>query len=431
VQLWGTIIGYLGYSHGQSQVATFEYDDKFVQSEIQISPVSMRYPPYNFTFDLLSQMSFHGLPGVFADSLPDSFGNQLIDMYMARKKIAPDQITALDRLLYVGTRGMGALEYQPAREFSRKTNHQTALDIHTLAELANQVMSHREQKDMRLFEAATMTKALRLIRVGSSAGGARSKALVARAANGKLFDGTVDHGRGFSYWLLKFDGSHNADRDKRDPRGMTRVEYIYSLIAARCDISIPKTSYICDGDDFHYLIERFDRIPGEQRLEKLHYASWAGLAHADRDTTGSYSYEQLILLARHMGLGQHEITELFRRAVFNVIGRNQDDHTKNFGFLMDKTGAWRLAPAFDLTFAYDPAGRWTRVHQIRLQNKQDDFTRADLHEFGQYCNLDTKKVDQIIDQTVEAFNQFTEVAREYEVSKILCDHITRHLRLHI
>ena len=169
---------------------------------------------------------------------------------------------------------------------------------------------------------------------------------------------------------MKFDNDANVDRDRSDPKGIPRVEYIYSKIAAACDIDIPKTDYMTDGDDFLCLIERFDRFPDRSKTGKLHYASW-GLAHADRDTTGAYSYEQLILLVRELGLGQDSVTELFRRAVFNVIGRNQDDHTKNFGFLMNKTGAWQLSPAFDMTYAFDPTGKWTKVHQIRLNRKQD------------------------------------------------------------
>ncbi|MCK5146234.1 type II toxin-antitoxin system HipA family toxin [bacterium] len=429
VRLWGTTIGYLGYSPGQRKIATFEYDDAFTPSGVAVSPIAMKYPPPIHSFDNISERTFKGLPGVFADSLPDKFGNQLIDLYMAEKNIPTEEITALDRLLYVGARGMGALEYEPARDFDLDNNRDTVIDVHLLSELAELVMSRQEDKREQLFNAETRSKTLRLIRIGSSAGGARSKALVARSSDGQLYDGTVDHGSQYTYWMLKFDIESNADRDGNDPKGMTKVEYIYSLIARNCGIKMPRTDYIEDGNEFHFLIERFDRVKNGVKLEKRHYASWAGLAHADRDTTGMYSYEELILLARQMGLGQDTVTELFRRAIFNVIGRNQDDHTKNFGFLMNKSGKWRLSPAFDMTYSFDPIGKWTKVHQIRLNKKQDDFERKDLLQFARYCNLEEKKAVEIINGTLDGYSSFMDYAKDYNVNKDLSKVINKSLRL--
>jgi serine/threonine-protein kinase HipA len=431
VMLWGTTIGYLGYSPNQKKIATFEYDDDFMKSGIAISPIRLKYPPAIHAFDNISERTFKGLPGVFADSLPDKFGNQLIDLYMAEMNIPAEEITALDRLLYVGTRGMGALEYQPAKDFSTENERTTALDIHLLSELADLVMSKQEEKRKQLLNAETKGKALRLIRIGSSAGGARSKALVARSPDDQLYDGTINHGIDYSYWLLKFDSEINADRDRNDPKGMTKVEYIYSLIAKKCGINMPRTAYIENGSDFHFLIERFDRVKSEKKVEKLHYASWAGLSHADRDTTGAYSYEQLILLARQLKLGQDVVTELFRRAIFNVVGRNQDDHTRNFGFLMDKSGKWELSPAFDMTYSFDPTGKWTRTHQIRLNRKQDEFSRKDLLQFARHCNLGEKVANRIIDNTIEAFSAFENYAKKYNVSLELNKLIYENLRLKI
>lgn len=430
VKLWGTTIGHIGYSPGQKSVATFEYDDTFVRSGIHVSPIKMPCPPALHSFDEISQMTFRGLPGIFADSLPDKFGNQLIDLYMAEKNIPPGDITALDRLLYIGIRGMGALEYQPAEQFANDKESNTALDIHMLAELADTVMSKQKEKQQELLKTETRSTALKLIRIGSSAGGARSKALVARSPEGRLYDGTVDQGNGYTYWLLKFDSDSNVDRDSSDPKGMPKVEFIYSKIAAKCGIVMPKTEFLEDGDDFHFLIKRFDRIAGSTKTEKLHYGSWAGLAHADRNTSGAYSYEQLILFSRELGLGQDSITELFRRAVFNVIGRNQDDHTKNFGFLMNKAGEWRLSPAFDMTYSFDPTGKWTKVHQIALNRKQDNFARHDLVEFGHYCNLDDRKANIIISAVIEAFSSFPKYASEYDLNPELSRTIQENLRIH-
>jgi serine/threonine-protein kinase HipA len=429
VLLWGTTIGHLGYSPGQKQIATFEFDEAFAKSGIDISPIRMKYPPALYKFDDMYTRTFKGLPGIFADSLPDTYGNQLIDLYMAEQNIPPEDITALDRLLYVGERGMGALEYQPAAEFAGGKRSDTALDIHALAHLADLLTSRTDRRQQELLSAENRSTALRLIRVGSSAGGARSKALVARSPEGALFDGSVDHGPEHTYWVLKFDTESNSDLDGTDPKGMPKVEYIYSRIAEACGIRTARTDYLIDGDDFHFLVERFDRVVEEDRVSKVHYASWAGLAHADRDPVGTHSYEQLILLARQLGLGQDAVTELFRRAVFNVVGRNQDDHTKNVGFLMDKAGAWRLAPAFDLTYSYDPEGKWTQAHQISLNRKRDRFRREDLLALGRHANLTDRKSEKIIRETVHAFGTFLQRAEEYELRRDLAATVREGLRL--
>lgn len=428
VRLWGETVGYLGYAPGQKQFATFEYTDEFMRTGILFSPVKMKYPPRRFTFDDISFRTFKGLAGIFTDSLPDKFGNQLIDIFMAEKNIPPEEITALDRLLYVGTRGMGALEYHPAEFEDAPSLEPVALDLPLLSDLAQLVLTNKEALNKKLHDAKTREEALNLIKISSSAGGARAKALVARDAQGKFYDGTANNGKELTYWLLKFDSEENSDLDHKDPKGMTKIEYIYSLIAKKCGIDIPRVDYIQQGDDFHFLIERFDRDASSSRLQKIHYASWSGLAHADRDTTGAYSYEQLILLARQIGIKQDGITELFRRAVFNVIGRNQDDHTKNFGFLMHKNGQWRLAPAFDMTYSYDPSGKWTNVHQIKLNKKQDGFSLDDMLAFGKYCNLSEKESKNIVFQVTGAFMEFENMAKELDVNLHLLKTISNNLR---
>lgn len=429
VKLWGTTIGYLGYAPGQKEIATFEYTEAFMRSNIYPSPIQMHYPQSRFTFPDISTRTFKGVPGIFADSLPDKYGNQLIDIFMAEKKIAAESITTLDRLLYVGTRGMGALEYHPSEFDDAKQEENSVLDIHLLSELAQLVLSNKEILHSNLQNSQTQKDALNLIRIGSSAGGARAKALVARDQEGNLYDGTMDHGCKYSYWLLKFDSSQNSDRDAKDPKGMPKVEYIYSQLAKACGINMPDVDYIEDKEDFHFLIKRFDRDTSDQKLQKIHYASWSGLTHADRDATGTYSYEQLVLTARKMGLGQDAITELYRRAIFNIVGRNQDDHTKNFGFLMDKTGTWKLAPAFDMTYAFDPTGKWTKSHQIKLSGKQEGFMREDLIKFGTYCNLSAKKSQSILNEVVEVFRTFEKQAKMLDVTSQLRTTIYQALHL--
>ena len=398
----------------------------FMDSGIQLSPVHLKYPPNKFTFDQLSNRTFHGLPGFIADSLPDRYGNQLIDIYMAEKNIPPSEVTALDRLNYVANRGMGALEYKPGESLPLQRR---ALDLSCLSELAEMVQMSSNKLHKKLLSIEDRAAALTVIRIGSSAGGARSKALIALSPKNRLLDGTVNHGPDYTYWLLKFDSKGNKDLDGIDPSGMPRVEYIYSIIARNCGIVMPRTKLISDGGQKHFLIERFDRVINNGRLDKLHYVSWAGMGHADRD--GQNSYEQLVLTARQLGLGHDTIEQLYRRAVFNVIGRNQDDHTKNFGFLMDRSGRWSLSPAFDMTYSYDPGGRWTRNHQSYINGRNNDFTCDDLIRFGARCDITAKKCRFIIERVQEAFSGFPSLAAEYEVPPKLYKTIESNLRLNL
>ncbi len=427
INLWGKTIGYLGYAPGQNEIATFEYTPEFATSNIQLSPLEMKYPPMIHSFPTISQRTFHGLPGIFADSLPDKFGNKLIDRFFADKGLSASDITALDRLAYIGKRSMGAFEYEPSTNDTMAMDGGT-LNIHHLNELANMVLREKSDFNHKL-STASHEEMLALIRVGSSAGGARSKALVAQDDEGRFYDGTLDAGADKRYWLLKFDSEDNSDKERKDPKGMTRIEYIYSLIAKECGIDMPETTYITDGDDFHYMIERFDREIVNRKVRKKHYASWAGLRHFDRDHVGVYSYEQLVMTCRELGLGQNELNELFRRAVFNIIGRNQDDHAKNFGFQMDRGGAWSLSPAFDMTFSYDPLGKWTNTHQISLSGKRDHFERNDLVSFASKCNISAKKAHETIDQTLEAFSSFERLAKEHEVPNELYKQVFASLRV--
>ena len=426
VKLWGKLIGHLGLPSVDSPVASFELSPDFAESGIQISPIHMRHPPNLFRFPERPAATFKGLPGIFADSLPDRFGNQLIDVFMAQKGIPPQELTTIDRLLYVANRGMGAIEYEPGASLPLQ---RTAVDVQLLAELAELVLARKELLRERLEQAEDRTSALTMIRVGSSAGGARAKALVAISSRGKILDGTVNRGPEFSYWLLKFDSSGNRDRDTGDPRGMPVLEYIYSTIARDIGIALPRTQILESGVERHFLIERFDRVLRNKKLDKVHYASWAGLAHADRD--GVNSYEQLVLLCRQLGLGHQADLEVFRRAVFNIVGRNQDDHTKNFGFLMDRNGVWSLAPAFDMVYSYDPTGRWTRNHQSWLNGKNSDFVIEDLIAFGRYCNLSERQARQIVANTVDTFASFSRRAKEADLPAGLRKQVAENLRLGI
>jgi len=429
VKLWGVTIGFIGYpDKNDTEVCVFEYDKDFAQTSIQISPLEMAHPPIKHRFSGLSQHTFGGIPGVFADSLPDKFGNQLIDQFMAKRGISKNKITPLDRLLYIGDRGMGALEYHPLKK--NLFEDSGVLDIQMLSELTNLILQKNNIFREKLHNTKTKSEALKLIKVGSSAGGARAKALVAIKDDGNFYDGTQIYDDNTTYWLLKFDSPQDSDRDGKDPKGLTKIEYIYSLIAKRCNIDIPNTKFIETDNDFHFLIERFDReLRDKRKAAKIHYLSWAGLSHYDRENTGSYSYEQLITNIRELDIGEDATKEVFRRAIFNIVGRNQDDHTKNFGFLMDKSGDWRLSPAFDLTYSFDPRGSWTRVHQIRLNEKQDNFTKEDITNFGKKCNLNKNTSLEILEKTVYEFSKFEELAKKYNVDDTLLKTVKQNQRL--
>ena len=424
VKLWGTTIGHLGYVD-DTGVAAFQYND----APFSISPLRMPNPKGVYQFRDTSERTFKGLPGVFADSLPDKFGDQLIDIYAAQKGLNPKSVTPLDRLLYIGDRSMGALTYHPGEAF--ETTEQSSLDVKSLSKLASWVTSRSHKASVDLMKADNTGAAIKLIRVGSSAGGARAKALVSRDETGAFFDGSKGTDPELSHWLMKFDAEGNRDLDGVDPKGLTRVEYIYMGLADKIGIDVPKVDFVEEGEDFHFMIERFDRIKKGHRIERQHYVSWAGIADAHRDVTGAYSYEQIIQVCRNLKLPQEDVKEVFRRAVFNVLARNQDDHTKNTGFIMDKQGNWRLSRGFDLTYSYDPLGRWTKTHQINLNGKRDGFTYDDFVTFGLYCDLSKQAVNNIIQSTRDHLQQFPALAKEYGVSKDLQKLVEANMRLHI
>lgn len=429
IYLWGIKVGALGYEPGQTEVATFEYDKKFQVKGVEISPLQVPTKINIHSFNNISQRTFHGLPGFIADCLPDKFGNHLMDQYFNSKGKSSSDVSALDRLLYVGNRSMGALEFRKAIKLD-KVNSFEKLNLQDLSELAELVLSKKEKFREEL-EGSHRQEAINLLKIGSSAGGARSKALVAMDDEGKLYDGTINQKRKCNYYLLKFDSNSNSDRDSKDPKGITKIEYIYSLLAKKCGINMPNTTFIEDGEDFHFLIERFDRVHKNNSvaMEKLHYVSWCGMSHAHRDEVGAYSYEQLVLTARQLKLGQATINEIFTRAIFNIVGRNQDDHTKNFGFLMNKQGEWSLSPAFDITYSYDPTGKWTKSHQINLNGKNNNFTRNDIIEFGQFCSIKSNKAIAILEDIKNSFLDFENLADKYKVSEDLKNTVMKNLRL--
>lgn len=428
VKLWGTTIGAVALSEG-AEVATFEYDDAFVRSGIEVAPLMMPLSrDRNYRFPQLARESFHGLPGMLSDALPDKFGNALIDAWLATQGRAAHSFNAVERLCYTGSRGMGALEFAPrtgprARSASR-------IEVAELVRLASEVLSNRN--DLRGAFGGDEEKEIALrdiLRVGTSAGGARAKAVIAwnRETN-EVRSGQVEAGEGFEYWLLKFDGvSENRDKEiLADPKGYGVIEYAYHLMAVAAGIEMTECRLLEENGRRHFMTRRFDRGPGG---EKWHLQSLGALAHFDFNQAGAYSYEQALQVTRRLGLGMEAIEEQFRRMVFNVVARNQDDHVKNIAFLMDKRGRWRLAPAYDVIYSYAPEGAWTSHHQMTVNGKRDDFTLDDLKACADSANMKRGRAEAILEEVREVVARWPKFAEQAGLAPEESDHIQPALRL--
>lgn len=408
VQLWGRTIGAVSLEAGQDVVA-FQYDAEFARSGIELSPLVMPLSDRVYTFPGLPRITFHGLPGMLADSLPDKFGNALIDAWLATQGRLPESFSAVDRLCYIGTRGMGALEFAPV--LGPKPRKSSKLEIDALVRLAGEVLTHRSRLQGHFHEAG-QEKALRdILQVGTSAGGARAKAVIAwnRATN-EVRSGQIVAGEGFDYWLLKFDGVEgNKDKELEDPKGYGAVEYAYHLMAKAAGIMMSECRLLEENGRRHFMTRRFDRLAGG---EKLHMQSLGALAHFDFNQAGAYAYEQALLTIRQLKLPMAAVEEQFRRMVFNIVARNQDDHVKNIAFLMNKQGEWSLAPAFDVIYSCNPSGSWTATHQMTLNGKRDGFTLEDFEACATAALMKRGRAKQLIQQVEMAVKRWPEFAAE-------------------
>lgn len=406
VRLWGRTIGAVVIDGGRDYAA-FEFTPEFSASGIEVSPITMPLGTRVYEFPELPRPTFHGLPGLLADSLPDRFGNALIDAWLATQGRTPDSFSSVERLCYTGTRGMGALEYAPA--LGPRSARAKLIDVDALVTLASDVLSRHEHIGGRLAEDVD-TKALTdILTVGTSAGGARAKAVIAwnRQTN-EVRSGQVAAGEGFEYWLLKFDGvTGNRDKELEDPRGYGVIEYAYALMAQSAGITMAECRLLEEHGRRHFMTKRFDRLDDGR---KLHMLSLGAMAHLDYNQPGAHGYEQAFQVMRRLALPMAAFEEQFRRMVFNIVARNQDDHVKNIAFLMDKTGAWSLAPAFDVTYSYNPSGAWTSSHQMTVNGKRDGFTRADLRAVARSAGLKQGRADAILDEVAAAVGRWPEFA---------------------
>lgn len=393
---------------------------------MDISPVTM--PLKKSTEDRVYQFlqnrnaCFCGLPGLIADSLPDKFGTQIINEWFAANGLPNEQITALDRLCYVGKRGMGALEFEPCKKFV-DLEAASVLHVEELTKLADSIFSNRNSFQEKLIQENK--DIIDILKVGTSAGGAKPKAIIAyNEQTGEVRSGQVKAPEGFTYWLLKFDGTTYSEHDKitSNPKGIGNVEYAYYRMAVDCGINMMESRLFMEKDYSHFMTKRFDRLDNG---EKLHVQTLAGIAHYDRDVR--HSYEEAFSIMRKMRLDYPQMEEFYRRMVFNVVTRNHDDHTKNHSFIMDRQGKWSLAPAYDLCYSYSPSGRWTNKHQMSLNGKQDNFTYKDLTDVAKKVGIN--RPDEIIEQIVNVASQWKGYAKDCGVKEYHSAQIESNLLL--
>ena len=412
IQMWGRTIGAVSMEEGRDYAA-FQYDPAFAGSGIEIAPLAMPLSGRVYEFPALPRNTFHGLPGLLADSLPDKFGNALINAWLATQGRTAESFGAVERLCYTGARGMGALEFAPG--LGPKPRPAAKLEIDALVRLASEVLTHRHEFQGNLGGAARAKALGDILRVGTSAGGARAKALIAwnRATN-EVRSGQIAAGDGFDYWLLKFDGvTGNKDKELDDPKGYGAIEYAYHLMAVAAGLSMSECRLLEENGRRHFMTRRFDRLAGGG---KLHMQSLGALAHFDFNQAGAYAYEQALLTIRQLHLPMAAVEEQFRRMVFNIVARNQDDHVKNIAFLMDKEGRWSLAPAFDVTYSYNPSGSWTATHQMTLNGKRDGFTREDFETCAKSALMKRGRAKTIIGEVQAVVARWPEFAAAAQVA---------------
>ncbi|MFH0945647.1 MAG: type II toxin-antitoxin system HipA family toxin [Planctomycetota bacterium] len=424
VKIWGQVVGAVSWD-AERRFATFEYDPGFLEKGLDLSPLTMplaaaRRGATKFAFRALSEETFKGLPGLLADSLPDRFGHRIIDAWLARQGRTAESFSPVERLCYTGRRGMGALEFAPALQVGLDAS--IPVELSELVELAQLVTDERARLKTDLGRGAPEAL-LDILRVGTSAGGGRPKAVIAlNDTTQEVRSGQLDAPAGFDHWLLKFDGVEDAALG--DPAGYGRIEFAYHRMAVAAGIIMPECRLFEENGRAHFMARRFDRPHGGG---KLHLQSLCGLGHFDFQEPGATSYEQAFQVMRELRLPYPDAEQQFLRMVFNVVARNQDDHTKNIAFLMDRSGEWHLSPAFDVTYAYNPEGRWTSRHQMTIAGKREEFTREDLLEVAREMSI--KRAKELVGRVVAVVSAWPEYAREAGVDPARVQAIARAHRL--
>lgn len=431
-------VSYQGHDVGavsfdvEKGIGAFEYTASFIKKGIELSPLKMPLSRRIFSFPELDFNTFKGLPGLIADSLPDNFGNSVLNAWVASQGKSPNDISPLQRLQYTGKRGMGALEYSPATKL-RSLNASQQVEIQSLVSIAQEILDSRGVFEVELNKDGREEREamLSLLSVGMSAGGARPKAVLAFNKDfTQVRSGQTTVPEGFTHYLMKFDGvnEHNQNQETfGDPLGYGAMEFVYYLMAKSCGIEMMSCRLLEEGGRRHFITQRFDRVSNT----KVHVQTLNGLAHVDYNKPGSFSYAEIFSVARQLKLPATDALQILKRMVFNIIARNHDDHAKNFAFILRDEG-WSLAPAYDLAYSYKPGSKWVNSHWMSLNGKRDGFTRADFYSLEKLSPLFGKsKIDSIVDETIECVSRWPTLAQEWGVPKLLIEEIYSNLRLNL
>ena len=419
VKLYNETIGSVEWNDSRG-CSTFQYSKEGFIRNIEPSPVLM--PVQEGIFETnRDHVNFHHLPYLLSDSMPDDFGHVMMKEWLRQKKLTIEDINPVDRLSYVGKRGMGALEYEPA---NYKQTGNSEILVSELYEVAKKVLENKENTSFHGMDKESLSAVLR---IGSSVGGARAKALIAVKSESnniiqEIRPGDIIQPDGFSYWILKIDGAN--EKALGESNGMGKIEYVYYRMAKEAGIDISESTLYEENNRFHFLTKRFDRT---DKGEKIHMQSFGALAGIDYKIQKVSSYEALFRLMKRLRLPYYQLEQQYRRALFNVVARNHDDHVKNFSFLMDRDGEWRISPAYDLTFQYKAGGTWTDVHQSSINGKFDQFTRNDLLGLGRTFGI--KRADHILEEVIAAVAQWSKFAAETDIPEAEIRYINNNLRV--
>jgi len=410
VRCWDATVGAIAFDTGSGFYA-FEYDPAWLALGIQLAPTTMPVggPQRIYLFANLPTATYHRLPPMIADSLPDAFGNALTTAYLANEGVPPQNITPLDRLAYLGNRGMGALEFRPGR--GPRTIKATALKLSELVVAARQAIAGEVTTE------SGRTEAIRhLIAVGTSAGGARAKAVVAlNSDTGELRSGQVPTDPGFEPWILKFDGVDDA-LELGGSAHFGRIEFAYSMMATEAGISMTDCRLFEESGRAHFMTRRFDRTPDGK---KVHTQTLCAMAQMDFKQLGVHDYGQLFLEIDELNLGPDARAEAFRRMVFNVAASICDDHPKNFSFVLAEGGKWQLSPAYDVAHCYRPGSDWVSEHLMAVNGRRIGIERADIDEVGD--RFEIPSAARIIDQVLKAVDRWPHHAQNAGVPGDLAD----------
>ncbi len=425
IKIWGELLGAVRWDQNR-QLASFQYDTKFLAKGYDLSPIKMPIKNGNqiYSFPELRKAkdeeiaTFKGLPGLLADALPDKYGNQLINIWLAQEGRPPNSMNPVEQLCFIGSRGMGALEFEPSQ---LKINKQTfSIEIKHLVEMAQKMLSNREGLEVNLYEDEQ--KAMReILKIGTSAGGARPKAVIAyNKKSGEVRSGQTKAPNGFEHWLLKLDGVSDAQFGVS--HGYGRVEYAYYLMAKDCKLEMMESELLEENGRAHFMTKRFDR---EGNDTKHHVQTFCGIQHFDYKNLYGYSYEQLFQTMRILKLSYPEAEQMFRRMVFNVMATNYDDHTKNFSFRLKQNGKWELSPAYDICYAYASDNVWVNQHTLSVNGKHKDINKSDLMTIANANNI--KKGEKVIEEIKGVVCNWAHYATKAKVSAKLNDLITKTL----